>query len=119
MRQKYIISIDNDENVLKIMEYAIITHMPKNATALTIEKAKYSLLGQETYDKKDVLQSIERGRRSLIAELRTKNIFPIEPYACKIADSVIALSKSAGDETVELLFDDIDLIPVPEIQGQK
>lgn len=119
MRQKYIISIDNERNVLKISEYAIVTNIPKTATALTINSAKYSLLGEQAYDKKDIKQSISRGNESLIASLRTKNIFPIAPYASKIADAVTSLFKSANDDSVELLFNDVDLLSVPEPQDKE
>ena len=119
MRQKYIISIDNGKNVLKISEYAIVTNIPKTATALTINSAKYSLLGEEAYDKKDIKQSISKGNRSLIASLRTKNIFPIEPYVSKIAEAVTALFQSANDDSVELLFNDVDLLSIPEPQGKE
>lgn len=119
MRQKYKVSFDNTRNIFKIREYAIITHIPKTATTLTIKNAKYSLLGEETYDKQNVMRSMSRGRRALIGSLRTKNIFPIEPYAGKIADAVVALSKSDDDGSLELLFDDVDLIPVPQYDGKE
>lgn len=119
MRQKYIIAIDNERNVLKISEYAIVTNIPKTATALTINSAKYSLLGEQAYDKKDIKQSISRGNESLIASLRTKNIFPIAPYVSKIAEAVTSLFKSANDDSVELLFNDVDLLSVPEPQDKE
>ena len=119
MRQKYIISIDNGRNVLKISEYAIVTNIPKTATALTINTAKYSLLGEEAYDKKDFGQSISRGNKSLIASLRTKNIYTIEPYVSKIAEAVTALFQSTDDDSVELLFNDVDLLSSPEPQDKK
>ena len=119
MRQKYIISIDNGRNLLKISEYAIVTNIPKTATALTINSAKYSLLVEEAYDKKDIKHSISRGNRSLIASLRTKNIFPIEPYVSKIAEAVTALFQSANDDSVELLFNDVDLLSIPQPQDKE
>jgi hypothetical protein len=48
----------------------------------------------------------------LVAILRTDNIFPIEPYSTKIAESVMALYKSSEDGSAELFFDDIDLVSV-------
>jgi hypothetical protein len=47
---------------------------------------------------------------ALVAILRTDNIFPIEPYSTKIAESVMALYDSSEDGSVELFFDDVDLV---------
>jgi hypothetical protein len=49
---------------------------------------------------------------ALVAILRTHNIFPIEPYATKIAESVMALYNSSEEGSVELFFDDADLVSV-------
>ena len=114
MRQKFIISRNVDKNNLKISEYAILTRIPKNTAALVQQKEQYSLLGQETYDGEMVETSIDRGKRALVATLRTNNLFPIQPYANKIAESVMALYKSADDDSTELFFDDVDLLPMPE-----
>jgi predicted transcriptional regulator len=110
MRQKFIISQNDVKNELKIREYAIIDKIPKNATTLSLKKENYSLLGEETYRSEIILGSISKGRDSLIATLRTRNLFPIEPYAQKIAESVIALYKLSNDNSVELFFDDVDLL---------
>ena len=103
-----------DKNRLKIREYAILTRIPKNAMALKPQKQNYSLLGQETYDSDIIETSINRGKHALVAALRTNNFFPIEPYADKIAESVMALYNSADDDSTELFFDDADLLPMPE-----
>jgi hypothetical protein len=47
---------------------------------------------------------------ALVATLRTPNLFPIEPYAAKIAESVMALYDSADNGSAELFFDDSDLV---------
>ena len=115
MRQKFIISRNIDKNSLNISEYAILTRIPKNTAALVQQKEQYSLLCQETYDGEMVKTSIGRGKQALVSTLRTNNLFPIQPYANKIAESVIALYKSAGDDSTELFFDDVDLLPMPEV----
>jgi len=114
MRQKYIISINDKTNMLNIKEYAIINSIPKNVTTLTLKTAKYSLLGEETYGQKDIMQSISKGKNSLVAALRTKNFFPIGPYALKIAETVMELYKSPNEDPVELFFDDVELLPSSE-----
>jgi hypothetical protein len=47
---------------------------------------------------------------ALVEILRTHNIFPIEPYSNKIAESVMALYNSSEEGPVELFFDDVDLV---------
>lgn len=118
MRQKYVISRDTAKNSLNISEYAILTRIPKNSAALVQTKDKYSLLGQETYDSDTVTVSISKGKGALVETLRTNNLFPIKPYANEIAKSVIALYKSSNDDSTELFFDDVDLLPVPEDQNK-
>jgi predicted transcriptional regulator len=110
MRQKFKISQNDLTNELNIREYAIIDKIPKNANTLSLQKESYSLLGEETYRSEIVLSSISKGRDSLVAALRTRNLFPIEPYAQKIAESVMALYKLSNDNSVELFFDDVDLL---------
>jgi hypothetical protein len=70
------------------------------------------LLGEETYESEIVVSSISKGMNALLSILRTHNIFPIEPNATKIAESVMALYDSSEDGSVELVFDDLDLLSV-------
>ena len=110
MRQKFIISQNDVKNELKIEEYAVIDKIPKNTNTFSLQKENYSLLGEETYRSEIVVSSISKGRDALVATLRTRNLFPIEPYAQKIAESVMALYKLSNDNSVELFFDDVDLL---------
>ena len=110
MRQKYVISRDGDKNNLKIREYAIIDKDMKKVTSSLLQKGSFSFLCEETYESDMIVSSISKGMNALIAILRTHNIFPIEPYANKIAESVMALYNSSEDGSVELFFDDADLI---------
>ena len=114
MHHKYVISQDRSKNILKIREFAIIDKIPKNVLTMVVQKENYSLIGQETYNSETVANSISKGKRALVATLRTHNLYPIEPYAYKIAESIITLYNSAKDHSIELLFDDIDLLPVIE-----
>jgi hypothetical protein len=41
-------------------------------------------------------------------------LFPIRPYVLKIAESVMVLFDSAENQSVELFFDDTDLVAVEE-----
>jgi hypothetical protein len=114
MQQKFIITRDDAKNRLNIREYAVIDKNPKRAAVPVAKKADFSFLCEESYESQMIEHSIAKGVDTLIAALRTHNIFPIEPNATKIAESVMALYGSAGDGPVELFFDDIELISHPE-----
>jgi hypothetical protein len=111
MRQKYVISRDGTENKLKIREYAIIDKNLNKVASSMLEKGNFSFLCEESYESEIIASSISKGVSTLVSILRTQNIFPIEPYATKIAESVMALYDLSEDGSVELFFDDVDLIP--------
>ena len=112
MLQKYIISIDSSKDILKIREYAIIDKDLKRAASPMLNRGSFTLLGEETYESEIVVSSISKGMNALLSILRTHNIFPIESNATKIAESVMALYDSPEDGSVELVFDDLDLLSV-------
>jgi hypothetical protein len=112
MRQKYMISRDSDNNKLKIREYAIIDQDLRRVSSSIPTEASYSYLCEETYESEAIMSSISKGMSALVANLRTHNIFPIEPYVTKIAESVMAIYTSSDYGSVELLFDDKDLVSV-------
>jgi hypothetical protein len=98
MKQKYTILKDNDNRRLVIQEYA------------ELNKETMSLLCEETYENKVIRLAIKSGKESLISILRTKNLYPPNSYTEKIADAVIDLYGSKGKESVDLFFDDIELL---------
>ncbi len=110
MRQKYVISRDDAKNKLKISEYAIIDKDLKKVASSMLEKGDFSFLCEETYESEIIVSSISKGMNALVEILRTHNIFPIEPYSNKIAESVMALYNSSEEGPVELFFDDVDLV---------
>jgi hypothetical protein len=69
-----------------------------------------SLLCEEAYDYKTINSAISAGKDELIAALRTNNMYPPGIYADQIADAVIDLHTSKKQESVELFFDDINLL---------
>ena len=110
MRQKYVISRNGDNTKLKIREYAIIDKNLNKVASSMLQKGSFSFLCEETYESEMIVRSISKGMYALVDILRTDNIFPIEPYSTKIAESVMALYNSSEDESVELFFDDVDLV---------
>jgi hypothetical protein len=112
MRQKYVISRNGAKNKLKISEYAIIDKELNNVRSSMLQNGDFTLLCEETYESEIIVSSISKGMNALVAILRTQNMFPIEPYSTKIAESVMALYNSSQDDSVELFFDDIDLVSI-------
>jgi hypothetical protein len=110
MRQKYIISREDAKNRLKIREYSVIGRKLNNLTSSMLRRESFSFLCEEFYERETIEDSISKGMRTLVASLRTHNMFPIEPYANKIAESVMALYNSSEESSVELIFNDADLI---------
>ena len=98
MKQKYLILKTEEKTGLVIREYA------------ELDKEIFSLLCEETFDDKVVKSALEKGKNSLIATLRTQNLFPIGIYAEEIAAAVTKMYESGDDQPVELFFDDTDLL---------
>jgi hypothetical protein len=98
MKQKYLILADKENKQIKIQEFA------------ELNKETLSLLCEEAYDYRTIKSAISAGKDELIAALRTNNMYPPGIYAEQIADGVIELHRSKDRESVELLFDDINLL---------
>ena len=110
MLQKYVISRNGAKNKLKISEYAIIDKDLNKVASSMLQEGDFSFLCEETYESEVIVSSIFKGMNALVSVLRTQNMFPIEPYSTKIAESVIALYNSSEDGLVELFFDDLRLV---------
>jgi hypothetical protein len=110
MRQKFVISRNDTQKTLKIREYAILDKNLNKVASSMLQKENFSFLCEETYEDEIIMSSISEGMNALVAILRTDNIFPIDLYATKIAGSVMALYKSSENSSMELFFDDTDLI---------
>jgi hypothetical protein len=98
MKQKYVILKNNETNELVIKEYA------------ELDKEIFSLLCEHTYDQKEIKPAIEEGKEILISALRRDNMYPIGIFAEKMAEAVMDLFASQEDQSVELLFNDIDML---------
>jgi len=98
MKQKYLISKESDQKKLVIKEFA------------ELDKEMLSLLCQEEYDYKIIKSAISKGKEALISELRTNNMYPPSVYAEKMAQAVIDIFGSKGSQSVEIAFNDVDLL---------
>ena len=98
MKQKYLIINDKEKKQIKIQEYA------------ELNKEMLSLLCEEAYDYKTIKVALSAGSETLISALRTPNLYPPGIYAEKIASAVAELFKSKDQDSVELFFDDANLL---------
>ena len=98
MKQKYLISKENDQKKLTIKEFA------------ELNKERLSLLCEEEYDNEIIKSAISKGKEALISELRTNNMYPPGVYAEKIAQAVMDIFASKESQSLELSFNDIDLL---------
>lgn len=98
MRQKYVVLKDMEKNQFVIREYA------------ELDKEVMSLLCEEVYDRTRIASAIALGKEAVVAALRTKNLYPPASYAERIAETVIHMEEPDQSDTMELLFDDIELL---------
>lgn len=98
MKQKYLILKNNKKNELIIREF------------VELNKSAFTLMCEETFDDKLVKSAINKGSQALIATLRTKNMYPNAICAAKIAEEVVNLYKSKDADSVELYFDDKEIL---------
>ena len=110
MRQKFLLHKDKENDELIIKEFANLDHEFKGWKYFNIDKESFSLMCKETYDAQKLQSAIEKGKDTLVSELRTENMFPIGLYVDKIAESVMKLYESKNVECLELLFDDKEFL---------
>jgi hypothetical protein len=110
MRQKYQIYLNGAGTQLNIKEWAIIDNHLDNVEASLLEDKSFCLLCEESYDNSTIARAISIGIEDLVNTLRTINFFPNYQYAIKIAEAVVKLYASDGDDKIELFFDDNDML---------
>ena len=98
MKQKYLIINDKKNKQFKIQEFA------------ELNKETMSLLCEEAYGYETIKIALSEGKEALISTLRTNNLYPPGIYAKKIAAAVDQLHESKTEESVELFFDDSNLL---------
>ena len=94
MKQKYSIHKDTEKQRLVIKEYG------------ELNKEILSLLCEESYPQDVVQDAIKAGKETLVKVLRTRNMYPPGIFASSIADLVIALYGSEGEQSTEIMLDD-------------
>jgi len=98
MRIKYIVEKKDKNNELILREY------------MENDQDTFSLLNEAAYDKRTISSAKKSGVKALISALRTQNMYPPLKFAEKIADSVSEVLKSKKNPSVEIVFDDMELV---------
>jgi len=98
MKQKYFILKDTKKKVLVIKEFA------------ELDKESFSLLCEEIFQEERITSAIAKGKEALVLTIRTKNMYPIAPFAAKLSEEVTKLYESKEKDSIEISFDDIDIL---------
>lgn len=113
MKQKYSIHKDIEKQRLVIKEYG------------ELNKEILSLLCEEAYPEDVIKGAINESKEALIRALRTRNMYPPGVFANSIADLVIALYGSEGEQSTEIMLDDKEFfegkgigVPKEETDGE-
>ena len=106
MKQKYHLNKDMKTKTLTIQEFAVLSADTGKQKYPEVQGDQYSLLCEQTYDAREVKSASSTGKDELIMLLRNQHFFPIGIYMEKIADVVMDMYASKGEQNEELVFDD-------------
>lgn len=98
MKQKYMIVRQPAEQQMIIQEYA------------ELDKEVMSLLCEERYPEAGILKALQSGRQTLAHSIKTRNLYPPDIYALRIAEAVETLYSSNDNQSIEVFFDDLELL---------
>jgi len=106
MKQKYRIWKNVKDKNLHILEYAVLNADSRKQKLPGLQDEDFSLLCEQIYEAEEVKQASSKGKDELILFLRNKHFFPIGVYMNLIADTVIGMYASEGEQNENLIFDD-------------
>lgn len=106
MKQKYHIRKNEKDNNLLIQEYAVLTADSRKQKLPGLQDEDFSLLCEQIYEAEEVKKATAKGKDELILFLRNRHFFPIGVYMNLIADTVIGMYASNGEQNENLVFDD-------------
>lgn len=98
MKHKYLIERNTEQKQITIKEYA------------ELDKEILSFLCQEIYAEEKIAAAISKGKETLIAALRTPNMYPSGLFANKIAEAVLTMFGPEPIPSSEVVLDDVDFI---------
>jgi hypothetical protein len=106
MKQKYRIWKNVEGKNLHIQEYAVLTADSRKQKLPGLQDEDFSLLCEQIYEAEAVKKASAKGKEELIFFLRNQHFFPIGIYMDLIADTVIGMYASQGEQNENLIFDD-------------
>jgi len=106
MKQKYHIWKNVKDKNLHIQEYAVLNADSRKQKLPGLQDEDFSLLCEQIYEAEAVKQASSKGKDELILFLRNQHFFPIGAYMNLIADTVIEMYTSKGEQNENLIFDD-------------
>ena len=111
MIQKFTLIRDDENDTLTIEEFAVLNRVFKNSDTYDLDvENNFSPICKEKYDRGTIEIALLKNKQAIISVIRTNNMYPIGIYATAIADSIIALYESTSGKTIELIFDDQELL---------
>ena len=110
MIQKFTLIRDDANDTLTIEEFAVLDRVFKNSSTYNLDVENFSSICRVEYDREKIEVALLKNKQAVISVIRTRNMYPIGIYATAIADSIIALYESTSGKTIELIFDDQELL---------
>ncbi len=98
MKIKYMLERVAETEKLKIREFG------------ELDKDIMAVLCEVSYDDADIIDAIDDGMAYLISEIRSDSLYPPVSHIGKIAEQIIAMYGPDGKQSVDLLFDDKELL---------
>ena len=95
---------------LLIQEYAVLAAVNRKQKLTGLIDEDFSLLCEQTYPADEVMKATSRGKDELTLFLRNRHFFPIGIYMSLIADTVMSMYASKGDQHQDLIFDDKEIL---------
>lgn len=106
MKQKYHIRKDVKAKTLLIQEFAVLNANTGKQKYPDIQGDDYSLLCEQRYSAREVKSATSTGKDDVILLLRNRHFYPIGTYMNRIADAVMGMYASKGEQHEDLIFDD-------------
>ena len=106
MKQKYHIRKDVNAKTLLIQEFAVLNANTGKQKYPDIQGDDYSLLCEQRYSAREVKSATSTGKDDVILLLRNRHFYPIGTYMNRIADAVMGMYASKGEQHEDLIFDD-------------
>ena len=110
MIQKYSIIQDLDKNTLIINEYSLLEKTHKYGDVVRYGETDFTFVCKEEYSSDIIGAAVLQGKNTIISTIRTNNLYPIEHHVNQLADSIIDLYETVENTSVDLVFDDKELL---------